>query len=83
MGNHSYWCDVSKNAPCDCGFEYIKQSQDLIQEFISINPCHNKLYCTFCGASIESQWSSNTEHDLDCIYLKLSNFLEQYNAPKD
>lgn len=80
MNRHSFWCDVSKNNPCDCGFEYIKQSQALIKQFTAINPCHNNLYCTFCGASIESQWSESTEHGRECIYLKFHNFLEQHNV---
>lgn len=87
MGNHSYWCDVSKNAPCDCGFEELKQARSILLEvydldFIYQDNRHDRYRCIGCDSSTSLYGKSSIVHQSNCISLKVDSFLERY-APKD
>lgn len=81
MGNHSYWCDVSKSKACDCGFEELKLARSILLEVYNNGATeynsYDDLVCRYCNVG------PDYPHNNLCTYLKLHNFLEQYNAPKE
>lgn len=89
MGNHSYWCDVSKNAPCDCGFEEIKLARSILleiqkEDYYYYDDYKDEYICFYCYESQDAVLGQTPtiSHKIDCVYLKLHNFLGRY-APKN
>lgn len=82
MNRHSFWCDVNKNNPCDCGFAWIEQARHLLLEIYNSGvPFIDTGYweCWYCNQEVAEHMFNQNEHHKQCEYLKLHKFLEQHN----
>lgn len=86
MNRHSFWCDVSKNNPCDCGFTWIEQARHILLEIYQcghsyVNEYTDDWVCFYCNETDELAYNKkeNIEHSQYCPYNKLHKFLEQHN----